>query len=628
MLADIRKYAGSFVVKILFLLLLLSFVIWGIADVFRPQGATGWIAKVGDQEISRTEFDAELRTTVRRLQQSFGGSLDQATIRSLGIARSVLGEMINRALIESEASSLGVRAGDELLRRSLMEEPRFRNSSGQFDNAAFQAFLQRLGRTQEAFFADLRQELSARAVVGSVEAGVVIPKGIIETIERYFGETREIEYVAIAIPTLSIDKAADEAALQAWYDGHGQDFLKPEYRKASVIIIDAHTLVDTINIDETELKTAYDERINEFSRPERRKFRQMLFTGEVEARWALDQLRSGRRWDDVAKTKEAGSPAVSVLGPLARMALPGELRAAVFETAPDHVNDPVKSSLGWHLIEVVSVEPGETAPLSEVADRLSRQLKEEKANDLMVDLGNRLEEAVGRGKSLEAAAEELGLPVRTIDGIDSKGSDATGRMLPDLPPKLVQTIFASPKGIASSLVEADHNTVFLVRVDEIQPSALRPFDEVRQAVEAVWLTDQRRQKARGIAQEIADRAGKDSLAQAATSVGLKSVTAGPFSRLGTPPAGELPATVIRQTLEAPAGRPLVIPTDDAIYVAVSHPKTAEKSAASENVLEEERAKGLDILRDDVLAQYLEALRARHAVRINQAALDDVQKQAP
>ena len=628
MLADIRKYADSIVVKILFALLMLSFVIWGVADAFRPHSSSGWVAKVGEREVGRAQFENELRATVRQLQQSFGESLDAAAIRSLGISRSVLNQLISRALVQAEADALGIRAGDDVLRQTLLEDRRFRTPSGEFDSAALQAFVQRLGRTQEGFFNNLRDELSARSLVGAVEAGVVLPRDLVRTLEAYFAEQRDIDYVAVKFDAMKVDAPADEAALQAFYEAHGEDYRRPEYRKATAVVISTPDLVAQVTIDPAELKTAYDERINEFVQPERRSFRQMLFSDEAKARWAAEQVKAGRNWDEVAKAPEAGAPALATLGPIGANGLPQELRAAVFERAAGVAGDPVRSSLGWHLIEVVTVEPGTTAPLAEVSEQLSRQLAEEKANDRMIELGNRLEEAVGRGTSLEAAAAELGLKLRPFEAIDSSGSDAAGKMLDNLPPKLVQTIFTSPKGIPSSLVEADRETSFLVRVDDVQPSLLRPFADVHDAVQTAWLRDQRMQKARDVAQQIVDRTGGGSLADAAAGFGLKPASTGPFGRLGTPAAGVLPVPVIRQAMEAPAGRGLSIPTDEAIFVAVSRRNAAASGAASEAVLTEERDKGLDQLRDDVVTQYLEALRARHPVRINQAALDEINNQAP
>jgi Parvulin-like peptidyl-prolyl isomerase len=626
MLADIRKYANSLVVKILFVLLMLSFVIWGVADSLRPRQSGGWVAKVGDQEISRIAFENELRATVRQLQQSFGGQLDETMIKSLGISRSVLNQMVNRALVETEAADLGIRASDDLLRRALIEDQRFRTPAGQFDNAAFQAFVQRLGRSQDAFFNDLRRELSARTLVATVEVGAVVPADQLRMIERYFAEQRVIEAVAIKFEDAKVDAAPDDAALESFYAAHTNDYRRPEFRKVTAVVIGSGDLAGRIKVDDAEIKSAYEERISEFVKPEQRTFRQMLFNDEAKARWAAQQLKAGRSWDDVADAPEAGSPAVATLGPIGRSALPEELRAAVFDVAKGASPEPVQSSLGWHVIDVVSVQEGTTAPLSEVSERLSRQLVQEKAADQMIDLGNRLEEVLGQGKSLEAAAEELGLSVRTIDAVDAKGSDRAGTMLQDLPPRFVQTAFGSPKGIPGSLVEADRDTLFVLRVDDIQPPEVRPFADVREAVAAAWRRDQQMSKAQAMAQEIIDRGKKGTLAAAATGFGLTPVTVASVSRLGMPSEKILPAPVIRQAMEAPAGRLLSIPTDDAIFVAVSRPQSDGKGGASDAVIEEERDKAREMLRNDVLVQYLDALRGRYPVRVNQAVLDELGRQ--
>jgi len=53
MLQAIRSKATSLVVKILFAVLICTFAIWGIGDIFRNR-STGetWVAKVGGLQIS------------------------------------------------------------------------------------------------------------------------------------------------------------------------------------------------------------------------------------------------------------------------------------------------------------------------------------------------------------------------------------------------------------------------------------------------------------------------------------------------------------------------------------------------------------------------------------------------
>ena len=90
MLEAIRRRAGSFVVKILFVILVLSFFIWGIADVFRPRSNAEWAAEVGDRKISTQALQEEYRATLSRLGSSLGSRLDSEQARALGLPSSVL----------------------------------------------------------------------------------------------------------------------------------------------------------------------------------------------------------------------------------------------------------------------------------------------------------------------------------------------------------------------------------------------------------------------------------------------------------------------------------------------------------------------------------------------------------
>src|SRR5260370_34557446 len=80
MLQGIRSRAGSYIVKILFALLILTFGIWGIGDIFRTGGTDTAVATVGDQSI-RAE---ELQTALRRAAGQLGGRLGPGTDRREG----------------------------------------------------------------------------------------------------------------------------------------------------------------------------------------------------------------------------------------------------------------------------------------------------------------------------------------------------------------------------------------------------------------------------------------------------------------------------------------------------------------------------------------------------------------
>ena len=201
MLQNIRHYAGSFIVKILFAVLILSFFVWGIADVVRPKTEPDWAAKVGDREISQAAFDQEYQATARRVQQQLGGRFDADAMRSLGLGRSVVNQMINRALIEQEAAALGIASSDEAVRKLIAEDRRFRNAEGRFDPRVLQAFIRQTGLSEQAFFAELRSELDIAAILQSIQGGAVLPVALTDAIRDYATEKRTIDYVRI--PSIS-----------------------------------------------------------------------------------------------------------------------------------------------------------------------------------------------------------------------------------------------------------------------------------------------------------------------------------------------------------------------------------------------------------------------------------------
>ena len=76
MLQSIRSRASSWVIKILFLVLILAFGVWGIEDIFRGPGQRSTVATVGSTSISVAELNSEFRRQVDRLRPMFGGQLD------------------------------------------------------------------------------------------------------------------------------------------------------------------------------------------------------------------------------------------------------------------------------------------------------------------------------------------------------------------------------------------------------------------------------------------------------------------------------------------------------------------------------------------------------------------------
>ena len=72
MLQAIRSKAGSFVVKALFVVLILTFGIWGIGDIFRNRPTDTTVATVGDQSIDAEGLQTAVQPALERLSARLG----------------------------------------------------------------------------------------------------------------------------------------------------------------------------------------------------------------------------------------------------------------------------------------------------------------------------------------------------------------------------------------------------------------------------------------------------------------------------------------------------------------------------------------------------------------------------
>ena len=89
MLKLMRRGAKSWVAKVLILLLIASFAVWGIGDIFSFR-LDSRVAQVGEREVSGNAFANALERARARLTQQAGEVVSIADLRALGIDQRIL----------------------------------------------------------------------------------------------------------------------------------------------------------------------------------------------------------------------------------------------------------------------------------------------------------------------------------------------------------------------------------------------------------------------------------------------------------------------------------------------------------------------------------------------------------
>jgi len=632
MLQAIRSRVGSWIVKILFAFLILSFAVWGIGDIFRdqPQGRT--VAEVADTEISIEALDRAFRGELSRLQQVLGPQLDAQTAISMGVLDQALRGLVVDALYAAYSQEIGLSAPNDLVAEQVRRQPVFEDPvTGQFDRERFLAILGRSGLSEAGYIDLLRRDLARQWIAGSFQRAAEAPDVLAEALFRHRRETRQAAVVRFAAADRGPVAQPTPQDLAAFHEANPDRFTAPEYRTMTVVSLTAEEMAAEIAIDENRLRDEYESRRGFFDSPERRAFRQVVVQDRETAEAIAEAARGGT--DLAAAVDRVGASAEVIpldLGP--RDSLPfDEMAQAGFALEPDGVSAPVETPFGWHVMAVTEIVEGGTQSFEQVRERIEQDLKQERALDAVFEMANQLEDALAGGASLEEAADSLGLPVTTTPPMARDGSVRGDAPAPDLPARdlVLSTAFAEDPGVPSRLTETDRGDFFILRVDQVIEPQVRPLDEVRDAVAEAWRAERRQERAAELAAQAVERLalGADPADVAADLGGTASTP--PALRRDGSPAGEasadpvdLPPAGVTALFEMARSEARAIDTPDGhIAMRLETITTPEPSAEAEAY--EQVAAGVSgSLGQDLEQQFVEALRARYGVTINQTAIQD------
>jgi len=604
--------------------LIVSFGIWGIADIFRGFGQST-LAKVGRTEISTEQFRQIYNERLQQIGRQFGRPLTMDQARALGFDRQVLQQTLAEAALDEETRRLGLAQSPEETMRLIFSDPNFKGVNGAFDPQRFQSVIRQLGFSEQRFIAEQRRVSLLLQIAGTVAAGLETPKVLLDALARYQSEQRTIEYVKLdAAQAGTIDPPSPET-LAAYFDEHKALFRAPEYRKISFVVITPEEIGKWTEVSDEDAKKLFEQRRDKYGTPERRQVWQIVFPNAEEAQAARSRVESGLSFDDLAKERGL-NPADVDLGVIAKSAIVDPAIAdAAFSLQSGELSQPAQGRFGVALVKIGKIEPGVAPNYESVAAEIKRDIAKERARTKVAELRDKMEDERGGGASVIEAAQKLGLAPVTIDAVDRSGRLPSGQPAMNIPRGLdvVSQAFNSDVGVDNDPISFNGGYVWY-DVLGVTPSRERSLDEVRDQVETRWRDDQiasrLRAKATDMVQKL-EQGGK--LADEAAQAGLSVETASGFKRDATVPG--LPAAAVAaafrtvkdgvgQTPDPAANAWIVFRVTD-ITVPPVDLASDETKKLSENL---KRA-----ITDEQLAQYITQLQSNIGISVNQTAFAQV-----
>lgn len=534
MLQTLRSKSGGLVAKGLMVLLIIAFGTWGVQGYLNQARQGDVVATVGGDSISTRELAVAFARDVRRFQ-SQGSDISAEQARNLGLMDLALDRLIQGRTYDAAGKWLGMGISDDRVAQAIREEKAFYDESGQFSRSRFDYLLRNSGISEAQYVADLRRDMLRREIINSLAFTKGAPSMLELKLHLYRNERRVATTLLVTVDeTLDVGAPTEEDIAQI-HQEQAELYTAPERRSATFVLLTLERAMEDIQLSEEDLRQRYEETQQVYTTPEMRTVRQMRFDDEETARKAAAMLGEGRSFAAVAKEMAGMEGDALDFGEFRRGDFPIPELVGTIDSLPEGgTSEPVSTDFGWHIFQVSAIAPESVKPFEEVRAQIEDSLKKDRAGEVLYDMSGKFEDKLAEGETLEEAGAAMGVEPSKTGLVDIEGMDSEGKQAEGLPGgEFLNTLFVTAAGEQSTLQQLENGNYYILRTDEVVPSALRPLDDVRDEIIANWQAEKRREAAKERALALVDRIEKgESLPDIAAAEGLEAKDSKPFTRRG------------------------------------------------------------------------------------------------
>jgi peptidyl-prolyl cis-trans isomerase D len=624
MLRGMRKAGqstvGKIIATILFAILIGSFAIWGIGDIFRASPRTT-VAQVGSTDITIDQVRNAYNNELQRLGRQFRTVITPQQAKLFGIDQQVLSSLVTEAVMGEQAKRLGLSVSDQLVVRSIMEDPSFRGADGQFNRALFDQALRNASLSEAGFVNEQRSSMARLHLAEAIAGDLTVPLAARDALNRYANERRAATYLILP-PTIAGDiPAPANEQLQSFFNDRKSAFQAPEYRAISVLALDAASLAKPDAIPEAEARQRYEQEKTKYGSPERRTIQQITFPTQQEAEAAASKIKEGATFEAVAAERNV-SPQDLELGTFAKAEMLDQAVAEAAFSLPQGANSgPVAGRFGPVIVRVTQIQPEAVRPFEEVAAEVRKEIAQSRARSEIEAMHDSIEDLRAGARPLADIAKEKGLALVQAPAVDAKGLDKSGNLV-DLPERdaVLKAAFASDIGVDNEALRTSNGGYVWYDVTGIEPSREKTLDEVRDQVVTLWRQEEIAHRLAEKARQLTERLEKGEAIEAlGQEIGVPVKTATDIARGAA--KDDLSADAVTRIFAVPVGKSGSTANGSETR-AVFKVTSATVPPLITTTQEAQRAETQirNGMGDDLINQYIAQIRQDLGVTINQQAL--------
>jgi peptidyl-prolyl cis-trans isomerase D len=521
----LRRAAHTWAAKLLMLLLVASFGIWGVSHSLLTGSNSTTVVTVGDQQVDVNEYRLAYQRQVANLSQQFGMRLTPEQARAFGVEQQVLSQLVAGASLDQLAADMNLGLSEDRLAQLIGDDPAFKAVNGQFDRALFTSRLRNAGIREDDYIKE-RSKVAVRSqIVDAVSNGFTPPKTLVDALKLYHQESRGIDYLLLTNANIEPIKAPAEDVLAKWFEGAKPRYRAPEYRKVTYLKLQPDDIADAASVTDDQIREDFEKRKESFTTPESRTIEQLTFQNKDLANAAVNALKTGTTFDQLV-TDQGKTANDVMLGEFAKDKVPDQSVAeAAFAVSKNGGTTPVvEGSFGPVILRISNIKPESAKTLDEVKEDIRKELAVSNASQQMVSVHDQIEDMRSSGSTLDQIASQLKLKAVTIDAVDATGLDKAGNEVKDIPAKqqVLSAVFRAEVGADVPSLSIGTDGYLWFALGDITPQRDRPLAEVKDKAVADWTAEQQKAELAKKADELKQQAIKGtSLADIAAPLGIE-----------------------------------------------------------------------------------------------------------
>lgn len=620
-----RNASGGWLTKIFLFLLAASFAVFGVsASIFSGPGSS--VISVGETTVDILDYRLAYSNQVNAISRQLGTQITSAQAANFGVPQTVLNNLTSGAVLDENTRKMGLGISNEKLAQMIGDDASFHDASGNFSRLQLQGVLRQIGMSEDQYLKNRTSVAVRSQLIQGVAQNTKLPNVFYDILGKSRAEKRIFEHATITANDIEPIKEPSDSDLQTFYDTNKINYQAPEYRKVTMVKLQAADIADEAGVTEDEIKAEYEATKINYTKPETREIQQLVFTDRTKAEAVATLIKDGSSFDDIIKEQNKTTADVS-LGNLPKTGISDKnIADAAFALPLNETSDVVDGLFGAVILRVVEINSKSIKPLSEVEKDLRKSIALRLALDSIDDTHDKIVDDRAAGETLSDAAKLSNLKIRSIETIDSSGRDINGDLVKDLPEirKLIADIFNTAQGVETAPTPIGADGYVWFEVEDIIQTRLKPLEEIKGEATTDWKAEETDKAVEALAISVQDKLKSGVTLEAVLKditkledVSNRILKSEPLLRTDT--STDLNGSAVRSGFSIAKDKTIIADNNDStgkIVLSVNQIIAGEKQTIEQaNIDQQDGA-----LQNDLLTALVDSLQSKQTVSVNQEAI--------